>query len=126
MTTTTVPKRPDNMNPVGKRIRRPLRRISVRWLVISIVACVCLTLAVYYGHKYQSPRLAEQLLNIAQSREGAEKWQSAASYLSRYLRLNPDDAAQRVRLARLYTKYARSVTGPRENVERKRAIGYGR
>lgn len=91
--------------------RAPQRHevINVPLLFWTGVLLVVATPSLYFWHRHQVQNSASDFLAQAASFEKAEKWRRAAQMLDRYLKLRPDDAVVRTRLA---DDYAKSVVGP--------------
>lgn len=82
------------------------RMLNVRLLVGTLIAAAVVLAAAYFWHGYQAGRAAEALLVRADTLEEEGDWASAAEYISRYLKLRPDDPRARVRLAETFDKCA--------------------
>src|SRR4051812_7366425 len=83
------------------------RTLNWKFLAVSLVAAIVTVVAVCCLHSWQLSRLANGLLRIAETREAAKKWQEAAAYCDRYLRVHPDDVEVRGRMA---TDFAKGAT----------------
>lgn len=97
---------------------QPPRSRAVNWrlLLATVIAVLVAAPAVMVWHTRQIKHVAEAFLGRADRLEAEQKWESAADYLHRYLRIYPQDARIWVRLAHTYDK---SVRGGRR---RSRAI----
>ena len=98
--------------PPGEEI---LVRRQVNWPLVLITLGVVVVLAVggYFWHGWQVDRIAGALNQRAERYLKDGEAGKAASCLWRYLRLHPDDADARCRLAEVYDK---SATAPREKL----------
>ena len=102
------------------------RTLSIRVLVMTFVAAVVCGGSALLIHRWQISRTAKSFLTHAQTQEQAKNWLKAAEYLERYLRLLPDDARARVRLAETYVQGADSLARKRQAVSLHfRALGAG-
>jgi len=111
MTAQTTPAKPRPHAPIKARETKKTRRIvNIRLLVISLLVVVGCGLLGFLWHRHQASQVAGTLLQRATTLEQQEKWPEAASYLGRYLQLEPTDAEVRVRLIAAVEKSA--VTGP--------------
>lgn len=88
------------------RAGRTTRVLNRPLLLGTLLALAVLTPMGYFWHRFQIGRAAGAYLDRAAALEAQGKWESAAEYLHRYLRVRPERADVRVRLARVYDKSA--------------------
>jgi len=93
------------------------RGINRRLLVATLIAVGAIAPALYLWHGHQVRRNAATLLQRASELEAEGRIRDAADYVSRYVNLVPNDAAARVRFARLYAKSAESPAQRRRAIE---------
>ncbi len=87
--------------------RRTMRRaFNLRLVVGTLIVLAVLAPAAYCWHAYQLDRATESLLDQADRLAREEDFKNAAEYLNRYLRVHPDEADVRVRLAETFDKSA--------------------
>ncbi|MHC4178145.1 MAG: tetratricopeptide repeat protein, partial [Planctomycetota bacterium] len=89
---------------VGKS--KTSRMLNVPLLVGTLIALAVLCPAAYCWHLHQLGKTAGSLLQQAGRLEEEQEYAKAAAYIHRYLRLHPDDATARVRLAKTFDKGA--------------------
>lgn len=82
--------------------------VNFRLLLVTFVIVSLLTPALYGWHAWQMRGNAEAFLIRASDLERDAEYGKAADELFRYLKLHPDDAAVRIRLAKTFGKAARS------------------
>jgi exosortase len=80
--------------------------LNVRLLVGTLIAVVLVTPAAAFWHSRQVRRTATVYIDRADNFERQEDWATAAKHLFLYLRLHPDSADVKVRLAETYDKSA--------------------
>lgn len=100
--------------PLGEAVKRPAvrrRTLNVRFLTWAALTLAALGTAGHVWHAYQAERNAAALLTRADQNESRQQWREAAQTIRRFLRLRPEDADARVRLAEDFDRSARS---PRE------------
>ena len=96
----------------GAQRSSPRRTVRVvNWpLVLVTLACLVVTVpGLYWWHGRQIQRLGATLNARAMALAEEDSWREAADYTHRYLRLHPEDAPARIRLAQYFK---RSLTGP--------------
>jgi tetratricopeptide (TPR) repeat protein len=92
------------------------RTLSLRVLTISVVLAVAGGGAALVVQRWQVSRTAKLFLAHAQKQEQGENWLKAAEYLERYLRLQPDDASVRERMATTFSQGAVTLPQKRQAV----------
>ena len=81
---------------------------STRSLALGTLLVVAvLGPALYAWHAYQVHRTARAFLERADQLEADQDWTTAASYLHRYLSLQPEDSAARIRMAKTFDRGAK-------------------
>jgi Tfp pilus assembly protein PilF len=80
--------------------------INVRLLIVTAVVLLVVVPAAYFWHARQARNNAEVVLALVDESVAANDWVKASQQLARYLRLRPDDAGQRVRLAEVVDHFA--------------------
>jgi tetratricopeptide (TPR) repeat protein len=83
--------------------------LNLPLLIGTLGAVVALGPAGYCWHAYQTTRTAEAFLEEAGRLEAHGEFAKAAGYLHQYLRVDPDDADVRIRLAETFDKSARDL-----------------
>jgi tetratricopeptide (TPR) repeat protein len=91
-------------------------RLNKRLLLGTVILVPLLGAAAYFWHAWQMKRLSGAFLERADQLEQEENWSEAATYLYRYLQVDAENAAIRIRLAKTFDKSATSRT------EKSRAI----
>ena len=86
--------------------RKTKRQLNIWFLVGTLIAAAVLGPAAYFWREFQVRRTAKDFLIQAETLEAEENWSEAAGYLFRYLRLHPNDADARIRLAKAFDKSA--------------------
>ena len=82
------------------------RFLSLPVLVTTVVVAGLAGIGSFAGHSWQVSRTARVFLAHAKRQEEKLNWLKSAEYLDRYLRLQPNDPAARIRLAEIYTRGA--------------------
>src|SRR5437868_5572341 len=78
-----------------------MRKLNVKFLLCLVAGLAAFGASAALAHHLQVRRIPQALLKQAQRAEDDNDPARASNYLSRYLDFVPDDAEQRVRLARL-------------------------
>src|SRR6516165_4284121 len=88
-----------------------MRRLNVRLLFCLIALVAILGGGIFLLHYFQRGRIAQAMLWQARRAEEEGEINKSAAYLQRYLEFAPDDATERIRLARLLASdyYAGSI-----------------
>ncbi len=94
--------------------RETRRELNVRLLVGTLITLTVLAVVGFFWWQFQVGRTAGALLSRAESFEAEEEWMDAATYLHRYLRLNPADEMTQIKLAETYGKWGQQ---PRQSVQ---------
>jgi tetratricopeptide (TPR) repeat protein len=89
--------------------KKTKKLLNVPLFVGTLVAAAVLGPAAYAWWSFQVNRTADVFLHRADTLEDEEKWEQAARYLHRYLRLRPDETDVRIRVARTFDKSAQDV-----------------
>ena len=112
------------MSSTPSRRSEPRKVLNLPWLLGTVAVCALLGGAAYFWHGYQLQRLKGSLLVRADQLERDRKWSEAAGYLYRYLQIDPDALAIRIRLAQVYDRSAEGAERKSRAVEfYYRAIG---
>ncbi len=90
----------------GKR-QKTVRVFNARLALGTLLAVAVLGPAIYAWHAYQVQRTARAFLERADQLEADQDWTTAASYLHRYLSLQPEDSAVRIRMAKTFDRGAK-------------------
>lgn len=89
-------------SPPAQRIRQ----LNVPLVVGTAAIVIVLAVVAWLWRDYQVRRTSETFLVRASAEEAEKNYQAAAGHLHRYLQLNPEDSAARIRLAETFDKSA--------------------
>jgi tetratricopeptide (TPR) repeat protein len=90
--------------PKGPKAPLRVRQWNVPLLAGTLIAGVILAPLGYVWRGYQVRRTSDAFVERAAAHEAQNDWRTAATYLHRYLQLNPDDAAAWIRLAEAFDR----------------------
>jgi tetratricopeptide (TPR) repeat protein len=93
------------------------RRLNVPLLAGTLIAAVVLGPAAYCWHSYRLTRTGETVLNEAEQSWEEGQFAKAADLFGRYLKLQPDDADAKARLAEAFDKSGRDWTTKSRAIE---------
>ena len=99
------------------RDRQTRRVLNLRWLVGTCVALAVIVPSAWYWHRHQLKKTAVAMLERAEHFEQQADWRGAAGYYQRYLRLVPENAEVRIRLALAFDRSVVDARGKGRSVQ---------